>query len=49
VSESTPPGGATGNLAIGARVMHKERIHTSPAGSAQLLFLDKSSMSTRGR
>jgi hypothetical protein len=45
VSESTPPGGATGNLAVGARVMHKERIHTSPSGSAQLLFLDKSSMS----
>jgi hypothetical protein len=45
VSESTPPGGTTGNLAVGARVMHKERIHTSPSGSAQLLFLDKSSMS----
>jgi hypothetical protein len=25
--------------------MHNERIHTSPSGSAQLLFLDKSSLS----
>jgi hypothetical protein len=44
VSESTPPGGATD----GARVMHNERIHTSPSGSAQLLFLDKSSLSIAG-
>jgi hypothetical protein len=26
-------------------VLHNERIHTSPSGSAQLLFLDKSSLS----
>jgi FecR protein len=45
VSESTPPGGATDKLAVGARVMHKERIHTSSSGSAQLLFLDKSTLS----
>jgi hypothetical protein len=45
VSESTPPGGATGKLTVGARVMHNERIHTSPSGSTQLLFLDKSSLS----
>jgi FecR protein len=45
VSESTPPGGATDKLTVGARVMHRERIHTSPSGSAQLLFLDKSSLS----
>src|SRR5690242_17384721 len=45
VSESTPPGGSTDKLTIGARVMHNERIHTSPSGSAQLLFLDKSSLS----
>ena len=45
VSESTPPGGATDKLTVGARVMHKERIHTSTSGSAQLLFLDKSSLS----
>jgi hypothetical protein len=45
LSESTLPGGATDKLAVGARVMHKERIHTSPSGSAQLLFLDKSTLS----
>ena len=45
VSEGTAPGGATDKLAVGARVMHNERIHTSPSGSAQLLFLDKSSLS----
>jgi FecR-like protein len=45
VSESTPPGGSTDQLAVGARVMHNERIHTSPSGSGQLLFLDKSSLS----
>jgi hypothetical protein len=45
VSESTPPGGATDKLTVGARVVHKERIHTSPSGSAQLLFLDKSTLS----
>jgi FecR protein len=44
MTESTQPGGATGKLSVGARVMHKERIHTSPSGSAQLLFLDKSSL-----
>src|SRR6516225_3277775 len=41
VSEGTAPGGAADKLAGGARVMHNERIHTSPSGSAQLLFLDK--------
>ena len=45
VSESTPPGGATDKLTVGARVMHNERIHTSSSGSAQLLFLDKSTLS----
>src|SRR5262249_58519253 len=45
VSEGTAPGGATDKLTVGARVMHNERIHTSPSGSAQLLFLDKSSLS----
>ena len=30
---------------VGARVLHKERIHTSPTGSVQLLFLDKSTLS----
>jgi hypothetical protein len=44
MTESTPPGGSTNKLAVGARVVHKERIHTSPTGSVQLLFLDKSSL-----
>src|SRR5215469_6218906 len=44
-SEATPPGGATTTLTVGARVLHKERIHTSPTGSVQLLFLDKSTLS----
>jgi len=45
LSESTPPGGATGPLLVGAHIVHKERIHTTPTGTAQLLFTDKSSMS----
>ena len=44
-SEATPPGGSTTTLTVGARVLHKERIHTSPTGSVQLLFLDKSTLS----
>jgi FecR protein len=45
LSESTPPGGSTGPLVVGAHIVHKERIHTTPAGTAQLLFTDKSTMS----
>src|ERR1700734_3764100 len=45
LSESTPPGGATAPLVVGAHIVHKERIHTTPAGTVQLLFTDKSSMS----
>lgn len=44
-SDSTPPGGSTVALTVGAQVVHKERIHTTPTGSVQLLFLDKSSLS----
>jgi FecR protein len=44
-SESTPPGGTTGPLLVGAHIVHKERIHTTPQGTAQLLFTDKSTMS----
>jgi hypothetical protein len=44
-SEATPPGGSITTLTVGARVLHKERIHTSPTGSVQLLFLDKSTLS----
>jgi hypothetical protein len=43
-TESAPPGGSTTTLTVGARVVHKERIHTSPSGSVQLLFLDKSTL-----
>jgi len=45
LSESTPPGGTTGPLIVGAHIVHKERVHTTPAGTVQLLFTDKSSMS----
>ena len=45
LSESTPPGGATAPLMVGAHIVHKERVHTTPAGTVQLLFTDKSSMS----
>jgi len=44
-SESTPPGGTTGPLVVGAHIVHKEQIHTTPSGTVQLLFTDKSSMS----
>ena len=43
-SEGTAPGGSTTTLTVGARVLHKERIHTSSTGSVQLLFLDKSTL-----
>jgi len=44
-SETTPPGGSTVALTVGAHVVHKERIHTTPTGSVQLLFVDKSTLS----
>jgi hypothetical protein len=43
-TESTPSGGSTQTLTIGAHVVHKERIHTSPTGSVQVLFVDKSTL-----
>ncbi|HEX3937240.1 MAG TPA: FecR family protein [Xanthobacteraceae bacterium] len=45
LSESTPPGGTTVPLAVGARVIHKERIRTTSSGTVQLAFLDKSTLS----
>jgi FecR-like protein len=45
LSESTPPGGSTAPLMVGAHIVHKERVHTTPAGTVQLVFTDKSSMS----
>ena len=44
LSESTPPGGETRDLKIGARIMHKERIKTTDKGTAQLMFVDKSTL-----
>jgi FecR protein len=44
VTEGTAAAGATSALAVGPRVMHNERIHTSPSGSVQVLFLDKSTL-----
>jgi hypothetical protein len=44
-SESTKPGATTVNLTVGTNIVHKERIHTTPSGSVQLLFLDKSTLS----
>src|SRR4029079_4607384 len=38
------PGGGTVVLKVGARVVHKERIKTTPTGSVQLLFLDRSTL-----
>ncbi|HTZ00872.1 MAG TPA: FecR domain-containing protein [Xanthobacteraceae bacterium] len=45
LSESTQPGSSTAPLAVGARIIHKERIHTTSSGSVQLAFLDKSTLS----
>jgi hypothetical protein len=43
-TRTTPPGGGTVVLKVGAHVMHKERIKTTPTGSVQLLFLDRSTL-----
>src|SRR6201984_3570142 len=43
-TEGAPPGASAITLTVGSRVVHKERIHTSPTGSIQLLFLDKSTL-----
>ncbi len=45
LSESTRPGNTTVPLTIGARIIHKERIHTTASGTVQLAFLDKSTLS----
>jgi len=45
LSESTPPGGAAAPLIVGAHIVHNERIHTTPNGTVQLRFTDRSSMS----
>jgi hypothetical protein len=43
-SDSTAPGGSTIALTVGSRILHNQSIHTSPTGSVQLLFLDKSTL-----
>jgi hypothetical protein len=43
-STGKPPGGEVRTLTLGATVVHKERIQTDAAGSVQLLFVDKTSM-----
>jgi hypothetical protein len=45
MTETTPPGATTTTLTVGAHIVHKERIHTTPSGTVQLLFVDKSTMS----
>jgi hypothetical protein len=44
VSQSTPPGGDTRVLRIGARIVHKERVQTTADGTVQLLFIDKTTL-----
>ncbi|MGP0095372.1 MAG: FecR domain-containing protein [Xanthobacteraceae bacterium] len=44
-STGKPPGGAVRTLTLGSEVVHNERIQTDAAGSVQLLFVDKTSMS----
>ncbi len=44
LSKSTPPGGETRVLLIGARVVHKERVQTTAEGTVQLLFIDKTTL-----
>ena len=45
LSQGTLPGANLVALTVGARVVHKERIQTTPSGTVQLLFLDKSTLS----
>lgn len=43
-SSGTPPGGSSRVIEIGAQVVRNEKIETSPSGSVQLLFIDKTSL-----
>jgi hypothetical protein len=45
VSHGAKPGADLVALSVGARIVHKERIETTPSGTVQLLFLDKSTLS----
>src|SRR5579872_5262651 len=44
LSEGTTAAGRM-PLTVGARIIHNERVHTATSGTAQLRFLDKSSLS----
>ncbi len=44
-AQGTPPGAARRTLALGAGVVDKERIETNSDGKAQIVFLDKSTLS----
>lgn len=44
-ARSTPPGGESATLAVGANLVFRERVTTGPAGQAQLLFADQSAVS----
>jgi hypothetical protein len=44
-STGTPPGGRERNLSIGTSVLHKEVVRTNNAGTAQITFNDKTTLS----
>ena len=43
-SSGTPPGGAVRVIEIGAQIVQNEKIETSPTGSVQILFIDKTTL-----
>lgn len=43
-TDTTQPGATTVALTVGAHIVHKQKIHTAPTGTVQLLFLDKSTL-----
>lgn len=43
-STGTPPGGSTRTLEVGTNIVERERIQTSQAGSLQVMFLDKTTL-----
>ncbi|MFI5012998.1 MAG: FecR domain-containing protein, partial [Hyphomicrobiales bacterium] len=43
-TSGTPPAGGTRVIEIGTKVVENEKIETSPSGSAQILFIDKTTL-----
>ena len=43
-SSGTPPGGGVRVIEIGAQIVQNEKIETSPTGSVQILFIDKTTL-----